>query len=118
MRRHPAVLALLLLVFPVASCRPSGELSTSETRQPETEHLNRAVAIGLAESADARRPGGEYRLVGARQVLVDGKYVWRITFKPCRLLPDDPSTQKIGLGGEIFMNVDLETEVATIGYGE
>ncbi len=118
MRRHPAVLGLFLLVFPVAACRSSGEPSTSQTRHAETAHLERAVAIALAESADARRPGGEFRLVGARQVFFEGKYVWHITFKLRDLLPDDPATRLIGAGGEILVNVDLKTETATIRYGE
>jgi len=86
--------------------------------EPQTSDLDKAVSIAIAKSADARKPGGEFKLIGAQQIFLDGKYVWRITFKPVRLLPDDPSTGEIGAGGEVFVNVDIKTEEAIVLYGE
>ena len=72
----------------------------------------------MAKSADVRKSRGEFKLVSAQQIIVKGKYVWQITLKPVSLLPDDPSTQAIGAGGEVFVNVDLKTEEAIVTYGE
>jgi hypothetical protein len=60
----------------------------------------------------------DYRLTKVEMIWPKGKWVWRATYKPTRLLPEDPSKQAIGLGGEIFINVDLKTEKAEVRYGE
>jgi hypothetical protein len=114
MRRHRPALLLLLLV--VGACRSP---EAFETHPSETKRLDRAISIALARTADLRREHGkEYRLIGAEQMILDEKYVWRVTFKPLHLLPDDPATGIVGAGGEIFVNVDLGDETATVGFGE
>ncbi|MHC4858677.1 MAG: hypothetical protein ACYTDY_01135, partial [Planctomycetota bacterium] len=67
---------------------------------------------------EIRERGGPCRVIGAQELILEGKYVWRVTLKPLHLLPENPSTGKIGLGGEIFVNVDLETGKAVVRYGE
>jgi len=78
-----------------------------------------AVAIAVAALQDqSTYPANDYILTSAQQIVVEGKHLWRITFKPTRLLPRDPSNELIGLGGEIFVNVDLSTKKTELSYGE
>lgn len=60
----------------------------------------------------------DFKLIGAEQIYLEGKFIWMITFKPRDLLPEDPSTEIIGAGGEIIVNIDLNTGESTVGYGE
>ena len=81
--------------------------------------MNEAVSLGIAAMIEqSHYPKQEYTLISAQQIFHKGKYIWRITFKPTDLLPKDPSEQPIGLGGEIFVNVDLNTKQAEVRYGE
>ena len=116
-RVYIAVGLVLALVFTV-SCSSSEGIQSKITSQPETSELYKAVSIAITKTADVRESRGEFKLVSAQQIIVNGKYIWRITLKPVSLLPDDPSTQEIGAGGEIFVNVDLKTEEAIVIYGE
>ncbi len=59
-----------------------------------------------------------HRMRSARQMLINGQFIWQVTFKPTNLLTEDPSTEVIGAGGEIFVNVDLKTEKTDLRYGE
>lgn len=106
---------VLALVFP-AACSSSPMNQSGISSQPETSELYRAVSIAVARSVNVLESRGEFKLISAQQVIVNGKYIWRITLKPVSLLPDDPSTREIGAGGEIFVNVDLDTEEAIITY--
>ena len=108
---------MLTLVF-TASCPSSKGIQSNIASQPEASELYKAVSIAITRSADVRESRGEFKLVSAQQIIVNGEYIWRITLKPVSLLPDDPSTQEIGAGGEIFLNVDLKTEEAIVTYGE
>jgi hypothetical protein len=117
MSRVIAVGLMLMFIF-TASCKRPDAIDPKTASHPETADLNEAVSIAVAKLADVQKSPGEYKLVNAQQVVVKGKYVWRITFKPVRLLPDDPSSQIIGAGGEVFMNVDLKTKEAVVTYGE
>jgi hypothetical protein len=117
MSRGIAVGLALMFIF-TASCKGSETIDPKTASHPETADLNEAISIAVARLADVQKSSGEYKLVSAQQVVVEGKYVWRITFKPVKLLPDDPSSQIIGAGGEIFMNVDLKTKEAAVTYGE
>ena len=112
-----AIGLVLTLVF-IASCSGSEGIQSKIASQPETSELYRAVSIAVTKSADVRESRGELKLVSVQQIIVNGKYIWRITFKPVSLLPDDPSAQEIGAGGEIFVNIDLNTEEAIVTYGE
>lgn len=117
MSRAMAVGLVLMFIF-TASCKGSETINPKTASHPETADLNEAVSMAVAKLAEVRESPGEYKLVSAQQVVVKGNYVWRITFKPVRLLPDDPSSQIIGAGGEVFVNVDLKTEEAVVTYGE
>lgn len=59
-----------------------------------------------------------YRMIAAQNLLQKGTAVWLVTFKPTNLIPKDPGEQPIGLGGEIFVTVDLTTKKCVITYGE
>jgi hypothetical protein len=95
-----------------------GSALPKDTAQPEISDLNKAVSVGVAKLAEKIQAPAEYKLIGAQQIYYNGKYVWRTTFKPTKLLPADPSAQLIGKGGEVFINIDLETKETVITYGE
>ena len=59
-----------------------------------------------------------YILTSAQQIPQKNKWIWLVTFKPKELLPDDLSKEYIGFGGEVFVNVDLNTKETIITYGE
>ena len=103
---------MVVLVSMIGACAHPAD------RRAETADLDRAVAIAL-EALDGRgRTSSDVKLVGASQLVLEGRYVWRVTFKPLHLLPDDPSRGKIGAGGEVFVNVDLGTGMAVVRWGE
>jgi hypothetical protein len=86
---------------------------------PDITGLWEAVAIAVSALHDqSRYPANDYILTSAQQIIVDGKYVWLITFKPTSFLPKDPSKGPITLGGEIFVKVDLSTKKTEFTYGE
>ena len=103
-------------IYPVAAGGPAAaRLKSLLGLRVDVASLNRVVAIALARTARIRKE--EYRVIGARALWLEGRQIWRVTLKPLRLLPDETS-QRIGAGGEIFVNVDPKTEEVTIGYGE
>ncbi len=59
-----------------------------------------------------------YILTSAQQIIMNNKWIWRVTFKPKELLPDDLSKGMLGMGGEVFVNVDLKTKETVVTYGE
>lgn len=78
-------------------------------------------AINIAAEAMNKEPqvyAAEYVLMSVQQIIVNNKWICRVTFKPKELLPVDPSKNFIGLGGEAFVNVDLSTKKTVITYGE
>jgi hypothetical protein len=83
--------------------------------------VNRAVE--LAEKAiAARTPVAAYQLTAAVNMMAGNEYrgpsFWRLTFKRRDLIPADAESE-LGAGGQIFVDVDLGTGVATItGFGE
>jgi hypothetical protein len=81
--------------------------------------MEEAVAIAVSALHDhSPSTDKDYTLTSAQQIIVKGKYIWWITFKPTRFLPKDPSKGPIGKGGEVFVNVDLSTKKTQITYGE
>ena len=84
---------------------------------PATD-LDRAVGLARSAALESGHDLEGYALIGARQHVLEGNYVWRVTFKPKHLLPADPAKGMIGAGGEIFVNVVLVTGETTIGFGE
>lgn len=90
----------------MTSVRPASALDTSACM--------RSIALGL-EVLGAHVPDdGPFKLVGVVNLLKaaappSGATVWELTFKPVRLLPDDPSDD-VGAGGEWIVRIDLERE--------
>jgi hypothetical protein len=79
----------------------------------------RNEAVQIAITSLHNQAGSEhFILTSAQQIIVQGQYIWRITFKPENLLPKDPSKGLLTKGGEIFVNVDLKTKTTKISYGE
>lgn len=108
----------LLMVFTLG-CMHSPSSQPSPATGPDIAGLREAVAIAVSVLHDqSSYQSDEYILTSAQQIVVKGKYVWRITFKPANLLPKDPSKGPIGLGGETFVYVDLNTKKTEIRYGE
>jgi len=110
MPRTMATWATMLLLLG-ASC-------THRVDSEVTAELDEAVSIGAAEMARQSESADAHKLIGAQRLYRKGKYVWRITFKLKALLPDDPSAQPIGAGGETFITVDLETRETVVTRGE
>ena len=97
----------------------SGACASVAPAPAESDRLERAVAIALESSAAARAAGqGEYRITSAQERILDGRYIWIISFKPLALLPADPSLDPMGLGGEVLVNVDLSDGSSSIRFGQ
>lgn len=110
-----AIGAVLILSF-LSSCKcPETTPLQVSTPQPD---LNIAVQTALARLAALGKPLNEFKLISAKQIVFEGKYIWFITFKPIRLLPSDPATELVGAGGEIFVKVDIQTGETVVTYGE
>ncbi len=111
--------AAIFLALLLTACGPERTAPNAEARfRPETDDLMKAVALALPEFDQARRGAEPFKLIGAEQLILDGKYVWRVTLKTTHLLPEDPSSEPVGLGGEVFVIVDLESGTVTHAYGE
>ena len=94
-------------------------LDANSALNPDDAALRDAVAIANSVVVlQSFQPANDLILTSAQQIFVKGKYVWRITFKPSSLLPKDPSTTPIAVGGEIFVTVDLTTRKSVVTYGE
>jgi hypothetical protein len=106
--KTPTVIALSLLL---SGCATSHQ-------QADVSDLGRAVAIASLAAEQEGYPLQEYTLTSAQRIAHQGQYIWRITFKPSNLLPKDPSKGPFGLGGELFVNVDLGTGQSVITFGE
>ena len=119
--KTPMVVALSLIL---------GGCATSN-QQAHVSDLNRAVAIAALAAEQEGYPLHEYTLTSAQKIINKSPnlnsaqfnfnkspYLWRITFKPNALHPDDPSKEPIGLGGELFVHVDLGTQKVEILHGE
>ncbi|MBN1150468.1 hypothetical protein JXA84_04515 [candidate division WOR-3 bacterium] len=86
--------------------------------QSITEDHNKAVSLSLEKLKELTPEPWDYKLIGVEQLYRDGMYVWRTTYKPVSLLPQDPSKEIIGSGGEIFIEVELSTNKILVKYGE
>gem|GEM_PF-1620144 len=84
----------------------------------ETDDLSEALSLSLAELETRSEKPSDYILIKAERIPVNNKYIWRITFKPKEFLPADPSSEMIGAGGEIFVNVDTDTQEKSLSHGE
>jgi hypothetical protein len=118
----PSIVALSCVVLLVGCASSRSHI----THQPANAASGADItglrdAVAIAASAILEQspyPASDYVLTAARQMTIKGKYIWRVTFKPSQLLPEDPSKEAIGAGGEIFVNVDLKTKKAEIRGGE
>ncbi len=113
-----------------SGCRHNNEAESKQNYNVNDSEMKEAVDIAL--SALHNQPPGspgesyileraqteEYILTSAQQLILNGRYIWRVTFKPRKLLPKDLSKGLIGAGGEIFVNVDLSTKTTVITGGE
>ena len=118
MSRYYIIFAILLSIIFITYCSSPNAIQSKIASQPETSELYKAVSIAMGKTVNLRKSRGEIKLISAQQIIVKGKYIWRITLKPVNLLPKDPSTKAVGLGGEIFINVDLKTDEAKVTFGE
>ncbi len=120
--RAPAALFLLALAgctstpLPPEAPLPTKHTVVAAAPRPEAVQLTRATVLALAAFDGARTAPEPYRLIGAQHHLIDGKGIWRITFKQEQHLGEHGQIR--AAGGEIFVNVDLETEETSVGYGE
>ena len=87
---------------------------------PKSDGSELAKAVGLATTkltATVKSPA-DYKLIKAEMTWAKGKYVWLVTYKPRKLLPEDPSKGHIGAGGEVFITVDVKSGITEVRYGE
>lgn len=91
---------------------------TKSAPGPDGSELAKAVAVATAKLRATVEPSSDYKLIRAELTWAKGKYVWLVTYKPIKLLPDDPSKGLIGAGGEVFITVDLKTGKTEVRYGE
>jgi hypothetical protein len=114
-----AAVVLSLLLVLCFGCVHSAARPPSSAARVDTAGLQDTVAVATSALQGQSHSSAEnWTLTSAQQVLVKNRYVWRITFKPTRLLPKDPSQGLIGLGGEVFVNVDPMTKKTEIRFGE
>jgi hypothetical protein len=114
------VVAVLAIVFWLFTSYTSKKSSDTENQWEKPEkQLQDAVEIAVsALYQQSSSPGTDYTLTAVQQIIVNGQYIWLITFKPTKFLPEDPSKGPITMGGEVFVNVDLSTKKTEIRYGE
>lgn len=65
----------------------------------------------------------DYKLIRVENLYLPGRgylgpHIWHVTFKAKELIPKGDN-EIVGLGGEIFIQVDMNTKKAKLlGYGE
>lgn len=94
------------------------DLNLAISLKPQTAEFAKAVSIGTAKLQSTLASASDYKLIKAELVWHKEKYTWRLTFKLAMLLPRDPSQTPIGKGGEVFVDVDPDTEQIELRYGE
>jgi len=85
---------------------------------PQGLEIQHAIGAALGELIAAGYSVDDYKLVEAANLYRNDPRAWRVTFKPRRLIPADPSQVCVGAGGEVFVDVQQDTRRATIRYGE
>ena len=86
------------------------------------QELGRAVELAERTVSASGSALAELKLTNAISMMAGREYrgpaYWRLTFKRRDLIPKD-ATSELGAGGEIFVDVDLDANVAKIaGRGE
>lgn len=96
----------------------SGEQSKRLTKSPDISQMKKAISVAVTElQRHVDSPQG-FILIGMKLLSVQGKYIWQATFKSKNLIPANLSDGPIGTGGEVFINIDIKNNSATISYGE
>ena len=77
----------------------------------DTKDCLDAIALSVRALAGRVPDDGPFKLVGATNLLKghappSGVTVWELTFKPSRLIPQDPAGA-VGAGGELIVRIDL-----------
>jgi hypothetical protein len=83
--------------------------------------VNRAVTLAEKAITSTARPT-DYQLISAINLVAGSEYrgpaFWRLRFKRRDLIPAD-AEGVLGAGGELLVDVDVHTGVATlVGHGE
>lgn len=112
------MLTLLATILISGISRAQGDPNHAASLKPQTAEFANAVSVGTAKLQSTIATASDYKLTKAELVWNKGKYTWRLTFKLAKLLPIDPSQMPIGVGGEIFVDIDPKTNELVIRYGE
>jgi hypothetical protein len=97
---------------------PRGRSAKTKTPRPDTAELAKAIALTTVTLQGTVDSPGDYKLVKMEQTWVRGKYAWESTYKLRKLVPENPSAELIGMGGEVFITANLETGQTEVRYGE
>lgn len=97
----------------------------SSDRVPNTDpaiDCKKAILLGIAFLTTGNIDTTQLKLISADNLIKGSAHVgpglWRLTFKPKRLIPEKTDAE-VGAGGEIFIEIDLVLNKAkVIGYGE
>ena len=89
---------------------------------PTAKELDQAIALAEQVVVAGGAALDQLKLTSAVNMMAGRDYRgpahWRITFKRRDLIPRDAASE-LGAGGEIFVDVDLDTGVAKVsGHGE
>jgi hypothetical protein len=112
------VCLLMVVVSMVVPSLVKADGTGTEPARLPTIDLTKAVTLSIAKLESTVKSPSDYKLIKVELMWTTGKYTWRVTYKPAKLLPQDPSREKIGAGGEIFVDVDLDTEQVEVRHGE
>ena len=112
-------LVLLILTFVLAACCKTQVTTQSQCKpQSELSDLSKVVSIALSRFATVRKGADQYKVIRV-ELKEEGKPLWKVTFKPAHMIPDgSESGVAMGLGGEVFVIVNLETQETEVMYGE
>ena len=116
-RFFPRFWLLTALLLAVALSGAAVAQEDAPDSRPELAALERAVELSVAELTRLSLDPADYRVVEVRLLYHESPTLWRVTFKPVALLPT-PERLTVGAGGEVFVNVDLDTGEIVVTYGE
>jgi hypothetical protein len=116
------IIIFAFLVFTV-SCKQAGSSRFSYSHDVSPSEDCR-IAISLAEELlSTLKEPNNYKLISVENLYLPtrrylGPHLWHLTFKLKDLIPKEDK-KPVGLGGEIFIQVDMSTKKAKLlGYGE
>jgi len=116
------MITVIVAILAIGCEKPETSCSKCSLSQPKcADELLEAVNMATSVVVNQGHLLEDFTVVSAQQIFHQGKYIWRITLKPSRLLPqavDGDAIQPIGKGGEIFVNVDLATQQTQLTFGE